>query len=151
MPAADAAGERLAVDELLERDVHRRLVGARPLDVSADAEELRPAVLLRANLREPLGAPLDDERHVAERFDVVDRRRAAVEAGDRRERRLEPRLRALALERLDERGLFAGLVRAGAAVHEHVAVEAAAIDVLAEMTGLVGVVDGAREDVLDVQ
>jgi hypothetical protein len=55
--------------------------------------------------------------HVAERLDVVDDRRALVEAEDRREiRRLDPRIGPLALERLDEPGLLAADVGAGAAV-----------------------------------
>ena len=61
-----------------------------------------------------------------------------------------PRLRALALERLDERRLLARFVGAGAAVHVDVAVEAAAEDVLAEVAGLVGLVDLGLEDLLHV-
>ena len=62
----------------------------------------------------------------------------AVEADDRRKRRLDARLRALAFERLDERGLFARFVGAGAAVDVDVAVEAGAEDVLAEVALRVG-------------
>src|SRR5688572_16260752 len=116
--------------------MHRRFVRPRALDVAADAIELRPAVFLGSEAREPLGSVEDDERHIAQRLDVVDGGRALVEARDRRERRLQPRLGALALERLDERRLLPRLVGARAAVDEHVAVEAAAEDVLSEITGL---------------
>ena len=93
---AHAAG--VAFDQLAQRDVHRRFVDAGPLHVAADAVQLRPAVLLRPERREPLGAVRDDQRHVAQRLDVVDRGRAvAVEADDGRKRRLVARLRALAL------------------------------------------------------
>ena len=131
----------VAVDQLAQRRVHRRFVDARPLHVAADAEQLRAAVLLRTERGEPLRAVQDDERHVAERLDVVHRGRALIEAGDGRERRLDARLRALAFERFDERRLLARLVGAGAAVHVDVAVEAAAEDVLAEEPGLVGLLD----------
>src|SRR5712691_4397048 len=116
----------------------------------ADAIELRPAVLLGAKLRKPLGPVEDDRRHVAERFDVVDRGRALVEPFDRGKRRLEPRLRALPFERFDERRLLARLVRAGAAVDVDVAVEPAAEDVAAEKARPVRLLDLGLEDFLDV-
>src|SRR6185503_10253926 len=102
-------------------------------------------------LGEPLRAVQDDERHVAERLDVVDRRRTVVEALHGGKRRLEARLGALAFERLDERGLFAGFVGARTTVHVDVAVEAAAEDVLAEEPGLVGLLDLRLENLLDVE
>ena len=92
------------------------------LHVAADAEQLRAAVLLGAERREPLRAIGQDRRQVAERLDVVDRGRAVVEPGHGRERRLDARLRALAFERFDQRRLFAGFVGAGAAVDDDVAV-----------------------------
>ncbi len=75
---ADAAG--VVVDQLVQRRLHRRFVHARLLHVAADAEQLRPAVLLGAERGEPLGAVQQDRRQVAERLDVVDRGRAVVEA-----------------------------------------------------------------------
>ena len=100
---------RVVVDELLERRLHRRFVDAGALDVAAHAVELRPRVLLDAEALVPVDAVQDERRHVAEGLDVVDRRRAVVEARDGRERRLDARLRALALERLEERRLLARL------------------------------------------
>src|SRR5207247_7811682 len=105
---------------------------ARLLHVSADAVQLRPAVLLRPELRKPVGALRDDERNVAERLDVVDRRRLVVETDHGGKRRLVARLRALALARFGERGLLARLVRARAAVDVDVAVEPGSQDVRAE-------------------
>ena len=119
-----AHAARVAVDQLAQRDVHRRFVHAGRLHVAADAVQLRAAVLLGAEAGVPLRALRDDQRHIAERLDVVHRRRLAVEADDRRKRRLVARLRALAFERFEQRGLFARLVGAGAAVDEDVAVEA---------------------------
>ena len=94
--------------------------------------------------------PQHDGRYVAQRLDVVDRRRTLVQPGDRRKGRLQPRLRALALERLDERRLLARLVCAGATVHEDVAVEPAAEDVLAEISGRIGLLDLGLENPLHV-
>ena len=108
----------LAVDQLPQRDPpHRRLVAARARDVAADRVELGPAVLLGAVAREPLGARArGSSGTLHERLDVVDDGRAAVEAHHRREGRLDARLAALALERLDEGRLLAALVGARAAV-----------------------------------
>ena len=134
-----------------ERRIHRRFEDARLLDVPADAVELRAAVLLRPKLGEPLRAVHDDRRHVAQRLDVVDRGRLPVDSDHCRKRRFVARLRALALERLEQRRLLARFVGAGAAVHVDVAVEAGAEDVLAENPPGVGLVDGALELVLHVE
>src|SRR5262249_39646731 len=132
------------------RHLHRGFVHAGPLHLAADAVQLRPAVFLRAERRVPLRTPGDDDRHVAERLDVVDGGRLAVQPHDRGEWRVVARLRALAFQRFEQRGLFAGLVRAGAAVYVHVAVEAGSEDVLAEKAALVGLVDRALENHLHV-
>jgi hypothetical protein len=71
-------------------------------------------------------------RQVRQRLDVVDHRRLGVQTLDRRERRLDARHPALTFERLEQRGLFAADVRAGAAVNDDVEVEARALDVLPE-------------------
>jgi hypothetical protein len=70
-------------------------------------------------------AHLEDVLHVAEGLDVVDDGRAHVEAERGGEiRRLDARIGALAFERLDQAGLLAADVGAGAAVHVDLAVEA---------------------------
>ena len=158
-PAGDHGLERAAVahaagapvDELAQRDVHRRFVDARPPDVARHAVELRPAVLLRPERREPLRAVSQDERHVGERLDVVHGGRTVVEADDGRKRRLVARLRALAFERFEQRRLFARFVRARAAMDEDVAVEARSENVLAEESARVGLVDRVLEHVLHVE
>ena len=85
-----------------------------------------------ADLGVLLAAHLHDVRDRRQRLDVVDDRRLRVEAFDRGERRLEARHAALAFERLEQRGLLAADVRAGAAVHDDLEVEAGTEDVLAE-------------------
>ena len=73
-------------------------------------------------------------------LDVVDRGRAAIEAGAGRERRLQARLALLAFQAFQQRGLFAADVGAGAVVD--VDVEVPAVDVvLADQLGLVGLLD----------
>jgi hypothetical protein len=148
-PVAGAA--RLPLDELAQRHLHRRLVHPGPLHVAADAVELGTAVLFRTETGEPLGAVEQHERHVAEGLDVVDRGRAVVQADDGGKRRFVAGLRPLALERLEQGGLFSGLVGAGAAVHVDVAVETGPQHVPAEKSPRVGVVNRPLENVLDVQ
>src|SRR5205807_9633908 len=97
------------------------------------------------------GPARDDERHVAQRLDVVDGGRLAVETDHRRERRLVARLRALAFERLEERGLLARFVCAGAAMDVDVAVEPGAEDVLAQQSARVRLVYGAFENLLHME
>ena len=109
------------------------------------AEHPCPCTLLGAERLEPLATALHDVRHVAERLDVVHHRRLAVETLDCRERRLEAWLAAKPLQRLDERRLLTADVRTRAAVHDDVAVETAAEDVLADVSTGARLLDGALE------
>ena len=88
------------------------LVVARALHVARDRDDLRAGRVADAERAEPVGALLDDQRRVRERLDVVDQRRALVEALVRRERRLQPRVAALALEAVEQRRLLAADVGA---------------------------------------
>ena len=138
-PGADAAGH---LEQLAHRRPHGGLVLAGADDAARQRVDLRAGRLLRAELLEPVGAAADDERHAGQRLDVVDDRRGAVEAGDGGERRLEPRLAAVALERVEQRRLLAADVGAGAGVHDELEVVAGAEDVGAEVAGRVGLLDG---------
>src|SRR6185295_20029818 len=133
--APDYAG--VALDQLPEADPHRFLDRARAIHVARDLEQFGAFVLLAAEAGEPFGAAAENGRDDRDRFDVVDRGRAAVEACSGRERRLQPRLALLALEALEHRHLFAADVGAGAAVDEQVEVVARAARILAEQPGLV--------------
>src|SRR5690348_44568 len=113
----------MAVDQLAEGDAHALLDHRRLVHVAANLEELGALVLLTAETGEPAGAAAQDGRDHRNRFDVVDRGRAAVEAGAGRKRRLEPRTAHLALKAFEHRGLFAADVGARAAVAENVEVE----------------------------
>ena len=126
-PLERAAGE--VVDQLPGRDPELDLVVAGPPDAAGDRDHLGPRRLLGPEPLEPLGPVGDDPRHVGEGLDVVDQRRPAVEALDRRERRLQPRVAALAFERVEQRRLLAADVGAGAAVDDQLEVAVAAEDV----------------------
>ena len=145
---AHAAGQ---VDELAQRDAERRFVLPRLRDVPGQREDPVALGLLGAHRGEPLGAVLDDARHRGDRLDVVDDRRAGVETGDRGERRAQPRLAATALEALEQRGLLAADVGAGAGVHDDVEVVAGAVDVLAEVAGGVRLLDRGLDPADHVQ
>src|SRR5437016_1030418 len=65
-PAPVARATGAPFDELAQRDRHRRFVNTRPLDLTADAVQLGPAVFLGPERGKPLGPIAQDERHVAE-------------------------------------------------------------------------------------
>src|SRR4029077_20311854 len=123
-------------DQFLEIDAHRELVHAGSLHVAGDAVELRPRVLRDAEAFEPFRPVLDDQRHARERLHVLDDRRPAKRADHRGERRLDARLAAMTLDRLDESRLLAADVRAGTSSDGDIEVESTAKDVLAEVAAL---------------
>ena len=127
---ADAARE--PVDEVAERHAELDLVVAGLVHVARHREDARAGRAVDAELGVLLAAHLHDVRHGRQRLDVVHDGRLRVEALDRGERRPDARHAALALERFEQRGLLAADVRARAAVHDDVEVEARAEDVLAE-------------------
>src|SRR5262249_37420285 len=120
------------VDDLAQRGAHGELVDSGAHDVARDTVELRARALLRPDTAEPLGSAPDDARDAGERLDVVHDDRPAEQAGHRWNRRLDPRVAALSLERLEQAGLLAADVGAGTAVDHHLEVEARAEDVLPE-------------------
>ena len=150
MPLISPAVERSAgevLDQHPGRDAELDLVVAGPLHVAGDRGDLGARRLLGAEALEPVGARGDDVRGVGERLDVVDQRRPVVETLHGRERRLEARVAALALQRVEQRRLLAADVGAGAAVDDELHLLAGAEHVLAEEAGLVGLLDGRVEDV----
>src|ERR1700722_3154321 len=136
----------LLLEEFADRRPEEHLVVPWAVDVTAGAEHASPGTLLGSERLEPLAAARDDVRHVAERLNVVDDSRLTVETLDCGKRRLEPRLTAEPFERLDERRLLAADVCAGTAVHDDVAVEAAAEDVLADVARRPRLLDRALEE-----
>ena len=119
---------------------HRLFDGARRVHVAGDVEELGAEIVRPAEAREPAGAAAQDVRRDRDRLDVVDGRRAAIEAHVRRERRLQPRHALLAFEAFEQRRLLAADVGAGAMGDDDVEIPAVDV-VLADQPGLVGLVD----------
>ena len=108
------------------------LVDARPLDLPREAEQARPRRAVRPDRRVRLGSDPEHLEDVDQRLHVVDRGRLAEHAVGHRERRLVPRLPALALDRVEQGGLLAADVRPGAPAELDVERRASAHDVLAE-------------------
>ena len=100
--------------------------------MSGDAEEPRAGRVLCSDLRERSTAVADDLEHVEERLDVVDDGRHPEEPDLHWKRRLVPRFAAKALDRLEERRLFAADVRARADAELDVEREPGSHDVVAE-------------------
>ncbi len=92
--------------------------------------------------REPLGTFDKDLRDVGIGLDVVEHRRLAEQALDRREGRADARLAAVAFDRGHERRLFAADERAGAEAQLDVKIKAAAKDVFAQKAVLARLFDG---------
>ena len=111
-PAADV------VDQVAQREAVGELVVAAVDDVSGEREDASAGRVLEAELRVLGAAEFEHRRCGRDRLDVVDGGRRRVEARDGGERRLRPRLAALSLERLEQRGLLAADVGAGAAVED---------------------------------
>ena len=107
----------------------------------ADLEQLGALVVIPPKAGEPRGTAPDDRRRNRDRFHVVDRGWAAIEACPRRERRLEARLSAVTLERLEQCGFLATDVGACTTVDDNIDVDALAVHVLTEVTRGVGLVD----------
>src|ERR1019366_6207574 len=140
----DAAAELGVVDEITERVLHHLdLEDAGIVDAPGQGEEPRAHRATAAECRERRTAVIDDPRQIRHRLDVVDHSRFTVETGDGgEERRLDAGEAALALQRLDQRSLFAADVRPRARVHYDVDGEVRTEDLVAERAELVGVVDG---------
>ena len=114
--ARRAAGQ--AVDDLPRRDPELDLVVARALtspEIETSLVPVEVSVPSLAYSSPPIRMMCGT---VAQRLDVVDQRRSVVQALDRRERRLQPRVAALALQRVEQPGLLAADVGAGAAVQD---------------------------------
>src|SRR5262249_15223887 len=94
-----------------------------------------------ADAREPGGPTTQYRRRDRDRFDVVHGRRAAVEPGAGRERRLKPRHTLLALEALEQRGLLAADIRAGSAMDMDLELPARAASIVADQAGLARLAD----------
>ena len=116
---AQAAGH--VVDELAQGGLaQHHLEVARVQHMTRYREQLGARALLVAHGGVPVGPAVHDGRQRRQGLHVVDERGAAIQPGHGRERRLEARLAALALEALEQRGLLAADIGTGTAVHRDV-------------------------------
>src|SRR5689334_21416822 len=98
----------------------------------AEAVDARALALLGPIGGVDIGAMLDHRRDGRNRLDVVDDHRTAIETDHRREGRFQPWIAALALQRFEQRALLDADIRARAAMHRDIEIEAAAEDILAQ-------------------
>src|SRR5207342_3108721 len=118
-----------------ERRAELHFEVARALHVAGHGEDLGAAIVGLAQLQERLAAMLHDPWNRGKGLRVIDRRRLAVDAEGRRERRLEARLPFLAFERLEQRRFLAADVSAEAVVVVQVEREVGAQYVRAQEPG----------------
>src|SRR2546426_889448 len=123
---------RLLEDHFPGGRAPRDLVDPRAHDLAADADALEPRGAGPALTLEPLDAVPEDQRHEGEGLHVVDERRLLPEPVRAREGRLVAGLGALALQRLQQRGLLPADVTAGAQEDRQVEGDAGAEDVVAD-------------------
>ena len=148
-PARIAAGE---LEQLAQRDAERGLVLARGGRRGRTASTCRSPVDFSVPIERNQSAPSSTiDGTLAIDSTLLTTVGAGVQAGHRRERRLEPGLAAAALERVEQRRLLAADVGAGAGVDDDVEVEARAEDVAAEVAGRVRLGDGVLQPAQHVQ
>ncbi len=142
-PAADAAAMR--VDQFTERQAHGFFHHAGPVHMAADLEQLGAFILGPTDGGEPFRATAQDGRHHGDGFDIVHRRRVAIQASAGRERRLQARLALLAFQAFDHRGFFAADIRAAAAMDDDIEIITGAAGVLADQAGGIGLLHGGHQ------
>src|SRR5947209_20563639 len=96
LAAANTAA--MTADQLAEADAHRFFDDAGRVHMPRQLKQLGAFVLGIADARKPFGRAAEDRRNDRDALDIVDGGRTALEAGARRERRLEARLALFALE-----------------------------------------------------
>ncbi len=148
--AAHAAA--MLVDQLAERDTHLLFDVAWLVHVAGYAKELRAGVVRSAKRREPRPAAAQDRRRHRNRLDVVDGRRATIEADVRGERRLQARHALLTLKALQQRRFFTADVSTRSVMNVAIEVPARSSGVLAEQARRVALLDRRFESlVLDAK
>jgi len=90
--------------------------------MATDAEKLGACVVLPTELSKPVGSTANDCRDDRNCFHICHRGRAPVQAGVGRKWRLQSGATGLALERLDEAGLFTTDVGACASMYIYIEV-----------------------------
>src|SRR5690606_35793808 len=118
-----AAAIFIAVNEFFYRDSHVYFVNARLVDVSASGNEFGACGLSNSNLRVFFSAFVDDWYNCSNGLNVVDHSRTIPKSFHGWERRLDPRIAALAFERFEQRSFFSADVRTCTTMHKNFAIE----------------------------
>src|SRR6266849_1062356 len=118
--------------------------------MAGNGKHARAAVPGGAAVGVGFGTLEDDRGNGAERFDIVNDGRAAIEADDGREGRPDARITALAFQRFHKSGFFAAFVSACAGVNEQVEIEAGAEDMFTEIAARISFFERAFDDIEDV-
>mmetsp|Transcript_3618 Transcript_3618/g.6624 ORF Transcript_3618/g.6624 Transcript_3618/m.6624 type:complete len:212 (+) Transcript_3618:1070-1705(+) len=139
-PAANTAA--VLVDQFFEGNRHGFFHHAGLVHMAGNREQLRAGVVGAAESGEPFGTTTQDRRHDSNRFHVIDRGRAAVEARAGRERRLHPGHALATFEAFQQSRFLAADIGARAMREVEVKVPTAVGGVLAEKPVVVGRVDG---------
>ena len=114
----------MLLDELLQWDAHLFFDIARIVYVAGDRENLGAGVVFASEPGKPGRAPAQNGRHDSDRFHIVDRCRAAIEATRGRKWRLETRLALFTFKAFEQRGFFAADIGAGPTVQIDIKVPA---------------------------
>src|SRR5580704_15174956 len=141
-PRPQPAGQ---VDYFAHGRAQGNLIVAGIAHVSGNRDDLVAFAALGAHRSEPLRAALENWDEVRERLHVVDDGRHPIESRDRRKGRLEPGLAALTFQRVEQTGLLAADVCAGAAMHGHFEIVTAAANVLADVPRVACLVERRAE------
>ena len=114
-----AAGNAVAdlVDDVPERHAHRHFDQAGIFDLADQGKDLGALASGGSELIEPVGAVVDDQRHIGPGFDVVDVGRLAPKPAGRRIGRPRSRLARLALQRQEQSRFLTADESAGSPVH----------------------------------
>ena len=118
--------------------------------MTGDAQHASAAILRRAAVRVSFAAFVNDGRHGAQCFYVVDNRGAAIQSHDRGEGRLDARVAALPFERLHQRRFLAAFICARAGVSQQIKVKTGAQNVFAQVAGGISFGDGGVHNVQHV-
>ena len=121
------------IDQFRKRNAKFALDDCGFVHMTAHTVEFGPGVLLvGSDALEPVHAAIEKCGQIGECLDVVHNRRASIQTLNRRERRLLPRLPALAFQRFDQSCFFAADISAGAGMQNDVEVVVRAENLLTE-------------------
>src|SRR4030095_15440126 len=142
-----AVGNSAAVfiEKLFEWIAHFHFVDTGLSYVTTDAEKFSPLALLRAHGRISRRPMFDNPGQRCQCLNIVDHRRTAEQAMGRRKRRLDLWPTSAAFQRRQQRCFFTADIGARASVNDHVQVVSRSENILADITGFNGFINGLFE------